>query len=105
MTVITLFVSLGYLFYLLYETFALKYDKVNAVFIPNPFDTIYDQFIFQEDDYVFQPLLFVSKFDFDNSTVPDFDIYKEDEPKIIYGNLNIDHAKLVKYFLPVLVVD
>ena len=56
-----------------------------------------------KDKYVFQPILTMRQFD--DTKLPDFDVYKDGENATINGHLNIDVKKLRQYFNPVYVVD
>ena len=103
LTLLIVFAAFSYLSYLIEQTNHQKFDKLEGVLIPNPFQSDTDQFIFMRDKYVFQPILTIRQFD--NETLPAFDVYKEGENTTTNGHLNIDHAKLRQYFNPVFVVD
>lgn len=57
LTMCVIFAACTYLSYLIEQTENEKFDKIEGVLIPNPFESDTDQFIFMRDKYHFQPIL------------------------------------------------
>ena len=70
--------------------------------IPNEDQT---SFTFEKENHPFQLMIFFNAFNNYTFWQNDFDIFRDNESKLIHGNLNIDGEKLQKYVVPALIME